>query len=141
MRRNHTSTSQKAPRYASISALSCCVTNVHLPGCSREGETIDAHLDGFLVHWLHSHRRATEHDATIQHPPHKFNLILAGATSRYRAQVEKDQESLQPFGWDIGPVMGTGVIIEEAFMDILCDLMYGGGWMEIEREEVDRECN
>jgi hypothetical protein len=26
-------------------------------------------------------------------------------------------------------------------MDVFCDLMYGGGWMETEREEVDRECN
>src|SRR5260221_4502736 len=26
-------------------------------------------------------------------------------------------------------------------MDVFCDLMYGSGWMEIEREEVDRECN
>jgi hypothetical protein len=26
-------------------------------------------------------------------------------------------------------------------MDVFCDLMYGGGWMEIEREEVDRECD
>ena len=37
--------------------------------------------------------------------------------------------------------MGAEVIIEEAFMDVFCDLMYGGGWMEIELEEVDRECN
>ncbi len=37
--------------------------------------------------------------------------------------------------------MGTEVIIEEAFMDVFCDLVYGGGWMEIEREEVDQECN
>jgi len=37
--------------------------------------------------------------------------------------------------------MGAEVIIEEAFMDVFCDLMYGGGWMEIEREEVDRGCN
>ena len=29
------------------------------------GETNDAHLDRFLVHWIHSHRRATERDATI----------------------------------------------------------------------------
>ena len=39
------------------------------------------------------------------------------------------------------PAMGTEVVIEEAFMDVFRDLMYGGGWMEIEREEVDRECN
>jgi len=25
-------------------------------------------------------------------------------------------------------------------MDVSCDLMYCGGWMEMEREEVDREC-
>jgi len=37
--------------------------------------------------------------------------------------------------------MGTEVIIEEAFMDVFCDLMCGGGWMEIGREEVDRVCN
>jgi len=35
----------------------CRITNVHLPCCICE--TSDAHLDGFLVHWIHSHRRAT----------------------------------------------------------------------------------
>jgi hypothetical protein len=34
--------------------------------------------------------------------------------------------------------MVAEVIIEEAFMDVFCDLMYGSGWMEIEWE-VDRE--
>ena len=56
------------------------------------GETNDAHMDGFLVHRVHPHRRATKHDATIQHPPRKFDLVLAGATSRYHPQVEKDTE-------------------------------------------------
>jgi len=37
--------------------------------------------------------------------------------------------------------MGTEVIIEEALTDVFCDPMYGSGWMEIEREEVGRECN
>jgi len=32
--------------------------------------------------------------------------------------------------------MGAEVIIEEAFMDVFCDLMYGGGWMEIERRKL-----
>lgn len=36
--------------------------------------------------------------------------------------------------------MGAEVIIE-AFMDVFCDLIYGGGWMEIEWEEADREYN
>jgi len=60
------------------------------------GETNDAHLDGFLDHWIHLHRRATEHDATIQHSPRKLNLILAGATSK----LKKTQKSLPPFRWD-----------------------------------------
>jgi len=55
------------------------------------GETDDAHLDGFLVHWIPSHRRATERDATIQHHRRKLNLVLAGATSGYHAQAEKDR--------------------------------------------------
>ena len=38
-------------------------------------------------------------------------------------------------------MIGAEVIIEEAFMDVFCDLMYGGGWMEIEWEEVNRESN
>lgn len=38
--------------------------------------------------------------------------------------------------------MGSEEIVEDAFMDVFCDLVYGGGWMDIERgEETDRECN
>lgn len=38
--------------------------------------------------------------------------------------------------------MGSEELVEEAFMDVFCDLVYGGGWMDIERgEETDRECN
>jgi len=44
---------------------------------------------------------------------------------------KKTQKSLPPFGRDTGSMMGTEVIIEETFMDVVCDLMYGGGWMEI----------
>jgi len=62
------------------------------------GKTNDAHLDGFLVHWIHSHRRATDNDATIQHSSRKFNLVLAGVTNRYHAQVEKDTE-VSPTIW------------------------------------------
>jgi hypothetical protein len=56
-------------------------------------------------------------------------------------KLKKTQKSLPPFGWDTEPIMGAEVIIEEAFTDVFCDLVYGGGWMDIEREEVDRECN
>ena len=37
--------------------------------------------------------------------------------------------------------MRTEAIIEEAFVDVFCDLVYGGGWMDKEREDIDRECN
>jgi len=33
--------------------------------------------------------------------------------------------------------MGAEVIIDDAFIDVFCDLVYGGGWMDIEREESD----
>jgi len=56
-------------------------------------------------------------------------------------KVKKLQKSLPPFGWDTEPVMGAEVIIEEAFIDAFCDLVYGGGWIDFGREEVDRECN
>ena len=92
-------------------------------------------MDRFLIERVHANRRATWRDASIQHSPRKSNFVFAGAASRYHPQA------LPPFGWDTEPVIGAEVIIEDAFMDVFCDLMYGGGWMETEREEVDRECN
>ncbi|KAH9172544.1 hypothetical protein EDB89DRAFT_1851067 [Lactarius sanguifluus] len=56
-------------------------------------------------------------------------------------KLKKTQKSLPPFGWDTEPVMGTEAVIEESFVDVFCDLVYGGGWMDLEREDVDRECN
>ncbi|KAH7910413.1 hypothetical protein BJ138DRAFT_1152931 [Hygrophoropsis aurantiaca] len=57
-------------------------------------------------------------------------------------KLKKNQRALPPFGWDTEPVMGNEEMIEEAFLDVFCDLVYGGGWMDIERgEETDRECN
>ncbi|KAH7886807.1 hypothetical protein F5I97DRAFT_1870488 [Phlebopus sp. FC_14] len=57
-------------------------------------------------------------------------------------KLKKTQRALPPFGWDTEPVMGSEEMIEEAFMDVFCDLLYGGGWMDTERgEEIDRECN
>lgn len=62
----------------------------------------------------------------------------AGLTKK----LKKTQRALPPFGWDTEPVMGSEEMVEEAFMVVFCDLVYGGGWMDIERgEETDRECN
>ena len=57
-------------------------------------------------------------------------------------KLKKAQKALPPFGWDTEPVLGSEEVIEEAFVDVFCDLIYGGGWMDEERrEETDRECN
>jgi hypothetical protein len=57
---------------------------------------------------------------------------------------------LPAFGWDTEPVLGTEEVVEEAFVDVFCDLVWGGGWREevggiMSTEgpvtEVERECN
>jgi len=111
----------------------CSVTNVHLPCCSREPRNERRSL-GRISRPLDSvspTRHATERDATIRHPPRKFNIVLAGQQADITRELKKTQKSLPPFGWDTEPVLGTEVIVEEAFIDRFCDLMYGGGWMEI----------
>lgn len=38
--------------------------------------------------------------------------------------------------------MGGEEVIEETFVDVFCDLVYGGGWMDAERlEDIDRDCS
>lgn len=82
--------------------------------------------------------------ATLQ-----FSSPVATQISSWPAQsqelhrkLKKTQKALPSFGWDTEPVMGTEEVIEEAFIDVFCDLIYGGGWMDVERvEEANRECN
>jgi len=79
----------------------------------------------------------------------QFSTPLAATIKQWPTQnaeiskkLKKTQKSLPSFGWDTEPVMASEEVIEEAFVDVFCDLVYGGGWMDIERgEEVDRECN
>jgi len=72
------------------------------------------------------------HDSPVQHP--SLFQSRRGQSSRRKshAKLKKTQKSLSPFGWDTEPVMGTEVIIKEAFMGVFCDLVYGGGWMDTE---------
>ncbi|THH32670.1 hypothetical protein EUX98_g1528 [Antrodiella citrinella] len=57
-------------------------------------------------------------------------------------KLKKTQKTIPPFGWDTEPVMGGEEVIEEAFIDVFCDLVWGGGWMDAERlEDLDRDCN
>ena len=79
----------------------------------------------------------------------QFSTPVAATINQWPTQnaeisrkLKKTQKSLPTFGWDTEPVMASEEVIEEAFVGIFCDLVYGGGWMDIERgEEVDRECN
>ncbi|KAI0264839.1 hypothetical protein BC834DRAFT_924457 [Gloeopeniophorella convolvens] len=83
-------------------------------------------------------------NATLQ-----FSTPLAHSIDAWPAQraelarkLKKAHSALPPFGWDTEPVVGNEEVVEEAFVDVFCDLVYGGGWMDVEREEeVDRECN
>ncbi|KAG6836676.1 hypothetical protein H0H93_005094 [Arthromyces matolae] len=57
-------------------------------------------------------------------------------------KLKKTEKTLPPFGWDTEPVVVNEEVIEEPFLDVFCDLVYGGGWMDLERsEELDRDCN
>ncbi|OBZ73366.1 hypothetical protein A0H81_07159 [Grifola frondosa] len=82
--------------------------------------------------------------ATLQFSPPVANTINAwpSHSAEMTRKLKKTQKALPPFGWDTEPVLGGEEVIEEAFVDVFCDLVYGGGWMDNERlEETDRECN
>jgi hypothetical protein len=83
------------------------------------------------------------HD-TLQFSTPVTNTISAwpSHSADIQKKLKKTQRTLPPFGWDTEPVMGTEEMVEEAFIDVFCDLIYGGGWMDLERgEETDRDCN
>ncbi|KAG6829199.1 hypothetical protein H0H92_005327, partial [Tricholoma furcatifolium] len=42
-------------------------------------------------------------------------------------KLKKTEKALPPFGWDTEPVVVNEEVIEEAFVDVFCDLIYGGG--------------
>ncbi|KAI0776988.1 hypothetical protein BD413DRAFT_234537 [Trametes elegans] len=82
--------------------------------------------------------------ATLQFSAPVANQINAwpSQSAEMHRKLKKAQKALPPFGWDTEPVLGSEEVIEEAFVDVFCDLIYGGGWMDDERhEETDRECN
>ncbi|KAI5118498.1 hypothetical protein M0805_003998 [Coniferiporia weirii] len=71
---------------------------------------------------------------TIQHWPAQEKDI-------HRKLKKNVQKALPAFGWDTAPVLdGREVVVEEGFLDLFCDLLYGGGWMD-RAETTFRECN
>lgn len=79
----------------------------------------------------------------------EFSTPVANTITSWPAQnaemtrkLKKTQKALPAFGWDVEPVLGGEEVIEEAFIDVFCDLIYGGGWLDMERDEAqDRDCN
>ncbi|KAI6144186.1 hypothetical protein BKA82DRAFT_4175223 [Pisolithus tinctorius] len=58
-------------------------------------------------------------------------------------KLRKAQHVQQPqIELDSEPVVGSEVVIEEAFLSVFCDLIYGSGWSSIGHgEKIDRESN
>nr|GAT57935.1 predicted protein [Mycena chlorophos] len=71
----------------------------------------------------------------------------AGLNAEMTRKLRKAHKALPAFGWDTNPVMGAEDVVEEAFVDVFCDLLYGGGWMERAAgvggvsAELARECS
>ncbi|KAI0781673.1 hypothetical protein BC629DRAFT_1289715 [Irpex lacteus] len=78
----------------------------------------------------------------FSHPVTNTINTWPSQSAEIHRKLKKTQKALPTFGWDTEPVLGSEEVIEEAFLDVFCDLIYGGGWMDVERyEEVDRDCN
>ncbi|KAK7047632.1 hypothetical protein VNI00_006400 [Paramarasmius palmivorus] len=70
--------------------------------------------------------------ATLQ-----FSQPLTATIERWpqeRAEIgkklKKREKTLPPFGWDTSPIIGGEEVIEEAFIDVFCDLIWSSGWGE-----------
>ncbi|KAI0086822.1 hypothetical protein BDY19DRAFT_986408 [Irpex rosettiformis] len=78
----------------------------------------------------------------FSHPVTNTINTWPSQSAEIHRKLKKTQKALPSFGWDTEPVLGSEEVIEEAFLDVFCDLIYGGGWMDVERsEEMDRDCN
>ncbi|KAJ7149733.1 hypothetical protein C8R46DRAFT_915583 [Mycena filopes] len=89
--------------------------------------------------------------ATLQFsPPLTLNTNTsanAPLNAELTRKLRKAHKALPAFGWDTQPVMGPEEVVEEAFLDVFCDLLWGGGWMERASgvggpaAELARECS
>ncbi|KAG6841180.1 hypothetical protein C0991_001106 [Blastosporella zonata] len=83
-------------------------------------------------------------NATLQFSPPVAKTISSwpAHNAEMSKKLKKTEKALPSFGWDTEPVVVNEEVIEEPFVDVFCDLIYGGGWMDLERyEELDRDCN
>ncbi|KAJ3739811.1 hypothetical protein DFH05DRAFT_500906 [Lentinula detonsa] len=63
--------------------------------------------------------------------------------SESRKLKKKGKNGAPTFSWDVEPVLGPEQIIEEAFLDVYCDLLRGSGWSEALHSVIsdNRPCN
>ncbi|KAJ3774386.1 hypothetical protein FB446DRAFT_787002 [Lentinula raphanica] len=56
---------------------------------------------------------------------------------------KKAKNTAPTFSWDVEPVLGPEQIVEEAFLDVYCDLLLGSGWNEALHAVApdNRSCN
>jgi hypothetical protein len=83
-------------------------------------------------------------DATLQFSPPigKSIEVWPAHQEEMRRRLRKAQKALPSFGWDTNPVLGQEDFVEEAFVDVFCDLVYGAGWMDTDRtDDIERECS
>lgn len=60
--------------------------------------------------------------------------------AEYAKKLKKAAKHIPAFGWDTEPVVGQEEVIEEAFLDVFCDIVCG--WAGVsEVSEAERECN
>ncbi|KAF5343677.1 hypothetical protein D9758_014682 [Tetrapyrgos nigripes] len=74
--------------------------------------------------------RMTSFDDTLAFNPNLTDALKEWPKDRTELvrKLKKREKALPPFGWDTSPVVGTEEVIEEAFIDVFCDLIYGSGW-------------
>ncbi|KAK0486794.1 hypothetical protein EDD18DRAFT_1466838 [Armillaria luteobubalina] len=78
--------------------------------------------------------------ATLQFSPPMSATISSYQPAEYAKKLKKAAKHIPAFGWDTEPVVGQEEVIEEAFVDIFCDIVCG--WAGVsDLNECDRECN
>ncbi|KAL0948044.1 hypothetical protein HGRIS_010669 [Hohenbuehelia grisea] len=58
---------------------------------------------------------------------------------KLRKAQQQSNKGLPPFTWDMSPILAGEEVVEEGFVDVFCDLVWGTGWMEFELERLDAE--
>ncbi|KAK0479319.1 hypothetical protein IW261DRAFT_1480216, partial [Armillaria novae-zelandiae] len=78
--------------------------------------------------------------AKLQFSPSMSATISSYQSAEYAKKLKKAPKHIPAFGWDTEPVVGQEKVIEEAFLDVFCDIVCG--WASVsDLNECDRECN